>query len=159
MPFNRLKTHVDQQLREEQAGFRSGRSCTEQILILRNIIEQSRKWQKAVYTSISWTLRRRLTVYIRTHYEKFCSSMAHHRMQQPFYGSLFGTTRVSRYQKKTLTHPPFWSSSNLYLHGSETWPVRKKNEVALQRSEMRMVRWMCNVNRLTATCRIYPAPA
>ena len=25
------------------------------------------------------------------------------------------------------------------MHGSETWPVRKENEVA----EMRMVRWMC----------------
>jgi len=31
------------------------------------------------------------------------------------------------------------------LHGSETWPVRKENDVALQRTEMRMVRWMCNV--------------
>ena len=31
------------------------------------------------------------------------------------------------------------------LHGSETWPVRKENEVALQRAVMRMVRWMCNV--------------
>jgi len=31
------------------------------------------------------------------------------------------------------------------LHGSETWPVRKESEVALQRAEMRMVRWMCNV--------------
>ena len=31
------------------------------------------------------------------------------------------------------------------LHGSETWPVRKENEVALQRAEMRIVRWMCNV--------------
>jgi len=31
------------------------------------------------------------------------------------------------------------------LHGSETWPVRKENEVALQRVEMRMVRWMCGV--------------
>jgi len=31
------------------------------------------------------------------------------------------------------------------LHGSETWPVRKKNEVALQRAEMRMVSWTCNV--------------
>jgi len=28
------------------------------------------------------------------------------------------------------------------LHGSETWPLRKENEVALQRAEMRMVRWM-----------------
>jgi len=31
------------------------------------------------------------------------------------------------------------------LHGSETWPVRKENEVALQWAEMIMVRWMCNV--------------
>ena len=31
------------------------------------------------------------------------------------------------------------------LHRSETWPVMKENEVALQRAEMRMVRWMCNV--------------
>jgi len=31
------------------------------------------------------------------------------------------------------------------LHGSETWPVRKGNEVTLQRAEMRMIRWMCNV--------------
>jgi len=27
------------------------------------------------------------------------------------------------------------------LHGSDTWPIRKENEVALQRAEMRMVRW------------------
>jgi len=26
------------------------------------------------------------------------------------------------------------------LHGRETWPVRKENEVALQRAEMKMVR-------------------
>jgi len=31
------------------------------------------------------------------------------------------------------------------LHGSETWPVMKENEVALQRAEMRTVRWMCDV--------------
>ena len=27
------------------------------------------------------------------------------------------------------------------LHGSETWPVRKENEMAV----MRLVRWMCGV--------------
>ena len=32
---------------------------------------------------------------------------------------------------------------NSMSHGSETWPVRKENEVALQRAEMRIVRWMC----------------
>jgi len=31
------------------------------------------------------------------------------------------------------------------LHRSETWPVRKENEMTLQRAEMRMVRWICNV--------------
>jgi len=31
------------------------------------------------------------------------------------------------------------------LHGSETWPIRKENDVALQQAEMRMVRWMCGV--------------
>jgi len=31
------------------------------------------------------------------------------------------------------------------LHGSEIWPVRKENVVALQRAEMRMVRWMCGI--------------
>ena len=31
------------------------------------------------------------------------------------------------------------------LHGSETWSVGKENEVALQRAEISMVRWMCDV--------------
>jgi len=31
------------------------------------------------------------------------------------------------------------------LHGSETWPIRKENEVALQWAEMRMVRCVCGV--------------
>jgi len=31
------------------------------------------------------------------------------------------------------------------LYRSETWPVTKENEVALQLAEMRMIRWMCDV--------------
>jgi len=31
------------------------------------------------------------------------------------------------------------------LHGSESWPVRKENELTLQQAEMRMVRWMYDV--------------
>jgi len=31
------------------------------------------------------------------------------------------------------------------LNGSETWPVRKENEVALQWAEMRMFTWKCGV--------------
>src|ERR1043165_3102998 len=44
--MNRLRTEVDRTLREEQAGFRPGRSCNEQIFTLRNIIEQSREFNK-----------------------------------------------------------------------------------------------------------------
>jgi len=31
------------------------------------------------------------------------------------------------------------------LHGSETWPVRKENVVALQQAEMTIVRWMYGI--------------
>ena len=34
---------------------------------------------------------------------------------------------------------------NSMLHGSERWPLRKENEVAIQQAETRMVRWMCSV--------------
>jgi len=33
----------------------------------------------------------------------------------------------------------------LVLHRSDSWPVRKENEVALQQAEMRMVRWMYGI--------------
>jgi len=38
------------------------------------------------------------------------------------------------------------------VHESETWPERKENEVALQRAEMRMVRWMCSI-KLRQICK------
>ena len=43
--LNRLKDEIDHTLRQEQAGFRSGRSCCEQIFTLRNIIEQSQEFR------------------------------------------------------------------------------------------------------------------
>ena len=41
-----------------------------------------------------------------------------------------------------ITRGRLYSScvQSIMLHGSETWPVRKENVVALQRAEMRMVR-------------------
>ena len=43
--LNRIKTETDCKLREEQAGFRQGRSCTDHIATLRNIVEQSMEWE------------------------------------------------------------------------------------------------------------------
>jgi len=31
------------------------------------------------------------------------------------------------------------------LYGSETWSIRKENEVVLQWAEKKMVRWMCGM--------------
>ena len=39
--LERVKTALDKKLRDEQAGFRAGRSCTDQITTLRIIVEQS----------------------------------------------------------------------------------------------------------------------
>ena len=42
--LNRIEGAIDVKLRQEQAGFRRGKGCTDQIFVLRNIIEQSIEW-------------------------------------------------------------------------------------------------------------------
>ena len=49
--IDRIRTGVESKLRKEQAGFRPGRGTTEQIFILRNIIEQSTEWQSSLYVN------------------------------------------------------------------------------------------------------------
>ena len=47
--ITRIRDGINQQLRDEQAGYRSGRSTTEQIFVLRNIIEQVIEWNSCLY--------------------------------------------------------------------------------------------------------------
>jgi len=47
--IDRIRRRIDYRLRKEQAGFRSGSEVTEQIFILRNILEQVREWQAPLY--------------------------------------------------------------------------------------------------------------
>ena len=49
--LERLRKGVDDELRENQAGFRNGRSCSDQIATLRIIIEQSIEWNTSVYVN------------------------------------------------------------------------------------------------------------
>ena len=49
--LHRIKYSIEKTLREEQAGFREGRSCTDQIFVLRTIIEQSLEWNSPVYVN------------------------------------------------------------------------------------------------------------
>jgi len=51
---DRIRIGVESKLRKEQAGFRPGRGTTEQIFILRNIIEQSIEWQSTLYVVIDF---------------------------------------------------------------------------------------------------------
>ncbi|VDP50123.1 unnamed protein product [Schistosoma mattheei] len=44
-----MKDCVDAQLRDQQAGFRMDRSCTDQIPTLRIIVEQSVEWNSSLY--------------------------------------------------------------------------------------------------------------
>ena len=50
MIIDRIMKGVDRKLRKEQAGFRPGRGTTEQIFILRNILEQANEWRAPIYT-------------------------------------------------------------------------------------------------------------
>ena len=47
--INRLSNVVDSSLNEEQAGFRKGKGCIDQIFALRNIIEQCTEGQRKLY--------------------------------------------------------------------------------------------------------------
>ncbi|VDP24748.1 unnamed protein product [Schistosoma margrebowiei] len=44
-----MKDCIDAQLRDQQAGFRKDRSCTDQIATLRIIVEQSIEWNSLLY--------------------------------------------------------------------------------------------------------------
>ncbi|VDO60816.1 unnamed protein product [Schistosoma curassoni] len=44
-----MKDSADSQLRDQQSEFRKDRSCTDQIVRLRIIIEQSVEWNSSLY--------------------------------------------------------------------------------------------------------------
>ena len=46
-----LKAEVDDRLRDEQAGFRKERSCTDHTATLRIIVEQSLEWNSPVFVT------------------------------------------------------------------------------------------------------------
>ena len=49
--LERMKNAVDPLLRDQQAGFRRNRSCTDQIATLRIIVEQSLEWNSSLYVN------------------------------------------------------------------------------------------------------------
>ena len=47
----RLAATLDEYIRQEQAGFRPGRSCSDHIFTLRQILEQSKEWNAPLYAN------------------------------------------------------------------------------------------------------------
>ena len=46
--YSRIKGEAQDAMREEQAGFRKERGCSDHIFVLSNIIEQCEEWQKSL---------------------------------------------------------------------------------------------------------------
>ncbi|XP_065584026.1 craniofacial development protein 2-like [Artemia franciscana] len=68
--LQRLRAALDSHLREEQHGFRPGRSCSDLIFILRLIVEESREWNKKLYL-LFIDLKRRSILLTETLYGRF----------------------------------------------------------------------------------------
>ena len=92
--LGRIQTAIDRKLRSEQAGFRKGKGCIDQIFALRNIIEQCLEWNYPLYINFidfrkafdsvhrnslwkileSYGVPRKMAQLIKVFYEKFeCS--------------------------------------------------------------------------------------
>ena len=95
--LERIKTALDEKLREEQAGFRAGRSCTDQIATLRITVEHIIEWRSSLYINfidfekasdsinreVLWRLLRhyalpvKIVTIIRALYEGFSARVLH----------------------------------------------------------------------------------
>ncbi len=49
--IDRIREGVENTLRDEQAAYRKGKETSEQVHILRNILEQSLEWQAPLYVN------------------------------------------------------------------------------------------------------------
>ena len=49
--YKRLAETLDEHIGQEQSGFRPGRSCSDHIFTLRQILEQSKEWNSPLYAN------------------------------------------------------------------------------------------------------------
>ena len=85
--LERLKKTLDKTLREEQAGFRQDRSCTDHIATLPITIEQSLEWQSPLYLGYSLTSKRHSTMWIETSSGGSCNTTASPPSSFPSYSN------------------------------------------------------------------------
>ena len=85
--LGRMKAEVDNTLREEQAGFRQDRPCTDQIATLRIIVEQSIEWKSSLYVNL-------------VDHEKAFDSLDRETLLENIM-TVWGTHKIGQHDKKT----------------------------------------------------------
>ena len=101
--LERMKGEVDKTLREEQAGFRQDRSCTDHIATLRIIVEQSIECH---CRSTLLTTRKPLTVWTGRQFGKYYDIMG-----CPWNGSTWSKTHMRECHAEssmTVTNKELW---------------------------------------------------
>ena len=87
--IERFKKGLEEKFRLEQAGFRSGRRTSDQIFILKNIIEQCQEWQDPLYMNF-------------IDFEKAFDSVRMQRNTLENSCTLWNTKENNRYYKTTI---------------------------------------------------------
>ncbi|RUS71656.1 hypothetical protein EGW08_020580 [Elysia chlorotica] len=142
--LERLRTTLDQKLRDEQAGFRQRKSCTDQIASLRIIIEQSLEWQTSLYMTF---------VDFQKAFDSVDREVIWKLMQ--YYGIPHKFINIIRrlYENSTcqvihdgkLTDPFKVETGSVLLYGSETWGTTKTNTTKLQTFINRCLKYIFKV--------------
>ena len=103
--FERIQSPIDNMLRKHQAGFRRGRSCVDQIFVMRRVIEEAQEFQKelvvnfvdfekafdSVFREALWNIMKeygipeKLIIMIRTLYDNFQCAVLHEGKLSPYF--------------------------------------------------------------------------
>ena len=102
--LERLKTTLDKTLRDEQAGFRQDRSCTDHIATMRIIIEQSVEWQSPLY-SVFVDFQKAFAAWTRRSSESWCSTTAFPPSTWPSSSSCIKMPPAKSYTRETWPTP------------------------------------------------------
>ena len=114
--IDKIRDGVNSKLRDEQAGFRTGRGTVEQIFILRNIIEQVVKWQSTLYITFV-DFEKAFDSVHRESMEKLWRAMELRKLKQIWSSNIY-TLRSKLRLFNTLVKP-------VLLYGSETWKINE----------------------------------
>ena len=119
-------------LREEQAGFRRGRSCIDQIATLHIIVEKSVEWQSSFvyicfvdFPNAFDSVNREVTNLIRKLYEGFKAKIVHNGHLSESFEMLTGV------RQRCLLSPLLFLVVLDWVDKASLWQISTRNPVAV----------------------------